>query len=99
MLWESSSSPDVIQVELGGFFCSDRFAARSDDNGFTEAIYYNEHRIRVARFGEVSDKVHGDGFPYSGRDGVRMQGYLSTWFVFGRLANGTSIHVVLGKLG
>ena len=99
MLWEFSSSPDVIQVELDSFFYSDRFVARGDDNSFTEAIYYNEHRVSIARFRKVGDKVHGYEFSYSGRNGVRVQGYLSVWFVFGRLANGTSIHVVLSELG
>jgi hypothetical protein len=99
MLWESRSSPDVIQVELGRFFGGDCFAAGGDNNGFTETVHYDEHRISIAGFREVGDEVHSDGSPHSGRNRVRVQGYLSTWFVFGGLANGTSIHVVLGELG
>ena len=99
MLWESSSSPDIIQVELSGFFCSDSFATQSDNDGFTKAVYHNEHGVSIVGFWEVSDKVHSDGFPYSGRDRVRMQRYLSTWFIFGGLTCGTSVYVVLGELG
>ena len=99
MLWESSSSPDIIQVELSSFFCSDGFATWGDNDGFTEAIYYDEHGVGIAGFWEVGNKVHGDGFPYSGRDRVGMQGYLSAWFIFGGLTGGTSIYVVLGELG
>jgi hypothetical protein len=99
ILWESCSSPDIIQVELGHFFDSDCFVAKGDNNGFTETIQYNKYRISIAGFREVSDKVHSDGFPYSNRNRVRMQGYLNAWFVFGGLANGTSIHIVLGELG
>jgi hypothetical protein len=62
-------------------------------------IYHNKHGVSIAEFGEVGDKVHSDGFPNSGRNRIRMQGYLSTWFIFGGLASGTSIHVVLGELG
>ena len=50
-------------------------------------------------FRKVGDEVHSNGFPYSGRNRVRMQGYLSTWFIFGGLTGGTSINVVLGELG
>ena len=78
VLWESSSSPDIIQIELSGFFCDDSFVTRGDNDGFTEAIYYNEHRVDIAGFGEVGDKVHSDGFPYPSRNRVRMQEYLST---------------------
>ena len=99
MLWESSSPPDIIQVELSGFFCSDSFAARGDDYSFTETVYYDEHGVGITGFGEVGDEVHSDGFPYFSRDRVRMQGYLGTWFIFGGLAGGTSIYVVLGELG
>ena len=84
---------------MGGFFSSDYFAARGDNNGFTKSIHYNKHGISIAGFRKVSDEVHGDEFPYSGRNEVRVQGYLSAWFVFGGLASGTSIHIVLGKLG
>jgi hypothetical protein len=99
MLWESSSSPDIIQVELSSFFCSDSFATRGNNDGFTEAIYHNEHGVGITGFWEVGDKVHSDGFPYSGRDRVGMQGYLGAWFVFGGLTGGTSVYVVLGELG
>ena len=99
VLWESCSSPDIIQVELSSFFCSDSFATWGDNDGFTEAIYHDEHGVSIAGFWEVSDEVHSDGFPYSGRDRVGMQGYLSAWFIFGGLTGGTSIYVVLGELG
>ena len=99
VLWESSSSPNIIQVELSSLFCSDSFATGCDNDGFTEVIYHDEHGVGIARFWEVSDKVHSDGFPYSGRDRVGMQGYLSAWFIFGGLTGGTSIYVVLGELG
>ena len=99
VLWESGSSPNIIQVELSGFFCSDSFATRGDNDGFTEVVYHDEHGVSIARFWKVGDEVHSNGFPYSGRDRVRMQGYLSTWFIFGGLTGGTSIYVVLGKLG
>ena len=99
MLWESCSSPDIIQVELSGFFCSDSFATRGDNDGFTEAVYHDKHGVGIARFRKVGDEVHSDGFTYSDRDRVRMQGYLSTWFIFGGLTGGTSVYVVLGKLG
>ena len=99
VLWESSLPPDIIQVELSGFFCSDSFAARGDDYSFTEMVYYDEHGVGITGFREVGDEVHGDGFSYSSRDRVRMQGYLDTWFIFGGLAGDTSIYVVLGKLG
>ena len=99
MLWESSSSPDIVQVELSSFFCSDSFATWGDNNGFTEAIYHDQHGVGIAGFWEVGDKVHSDGFPYSSRNRVRMQGYLSAWFIFGGLTGGTSVYVVLGELG
>jgi hypothetical protein len=99
VLWESSSSPDIIQVELSGFFCSDSFVTWGDNDGFTEAVYHNEYGVSIAGFWEVGDKVHSDGFPYSSRDRVRMQGYLSTWFIFGGLTGSTSVYVVLGELG
>ena len=99
VLWESSSSPNIIQVELSGFFCSDSFATGGDNDGFTEAIYHDEHGVGIARFWKVGDKVHSDRFPYSGRDRIGMQGYLSTWFIFDGLTGGTSIYVVLGELG
>jgi hypothetical protein len=99
VLWESCSSPNIIQVELSDFFCSDSFAAWGDNDGFTKAIYHDEHGVGIAGFWEVRDEVHSDGFPYSGRDRVGMQGYLSAWFIFGRLTGGTSIYVVLGELG
>ena len=98
MLWESSSLPDIIQIELSGFFCNDSFATRGDNNGLTKAVYYDEHGVSIVGFGEVGDEVHSNGFPYSGRDRVRMQGYLSTWFIFYRLTGGTSIYIVLGEL-
>ena len=78
VLWESSSSPDIIQVELSAFFCSDSFAARGDNDGFAEAVYYNEHGVGIAGFREVGDEVHSDGSSYSDRDRVRMQGYLNS---------------------
>ena len=78
MLWESSPSPDIIQVELSGFFCGDSFAARGDDDSFTEVVYYDKHGVTIVGFGKVGDEVHSDGFPYSGRDRVRMQGNLSS---------------------
>ena len=84
---------------MSGFFHGDCFATEGDNDGFTEAIHYNEHRVSITGFGEVSDKVHGDGFPYFGRNKVRMQGYLSTWFIFGGLANDTSIYIILDELG
>ena len=99
VLWESCSSPDIIQVELSSFFCSDSFATGGDNDGFTEAIYHDEHGVGIAGFWEVGDEVHSDGFPYSGRDWVGMQGYLSTWFIFGGLTGGTPVDVVLGELG
>ena len=99
VLWESSSSPDIIQIELSSFFCGDSFATRGNNDGLTEAIYYDEHGVGIAGFWEVGDEVHSDGLPYSGRDRVGMQGYLSTWFIFGGLAGGTSVYVVLGELG
>jgi hypothetical protein len=58
-------SSDIIQIELGGFFCSDHFVARDDDNGFTEVIYYNKQGVRVMGFRKVGYKVHGDGFSYT----------------------------------
>ena len=99
VLWESSSSPNIIQIELSGFFCGDSFATRGDNDGLTEAVYYDEHGVGITGFREVSDEVHSDESPYSDRDRVRMQGYLSTWFIFGGLTGGTSIYVVLGELG
>ena len=99
VLWESSSLPDIIQVELSSFFCSDSFATWGDNNGFTEAIYHDQHGVGIAGFWEVGDKVHSDGFSYSSRNRVRMQGYLSAWFIFGGLTGGTSVYVVLGELG
>ena len=89
VLWESSSLPDIIQVELSSFFCSDSFATWGDNDGFTEAVYHDEHGVGIAGFGKVSDEVHSDGFPYSSRDRVKMQGYLSTWFIFDGLTGGT----------
>ena len=99
VLWESCSSPDIIQVELSSFFCSDSFATGGDNDGFTEAIYHDEHGVGIAGFWEVGDKVHSDGFPYSGRDRVGMQGYLGAWFILGGLTGGASVYVVLGELG
>src|SRR5580658_2650981 len=81
MLWESCSSPNIIQVELSSFFCSDSFATWGDNDGFTEVIYHNKHGVGIARFWEVGDEVHSDGFPYSSRDRIGMQGYLSAWFI------------------
>ena len=72
MLWESSSSSDIIQIELSNFFCDDSFATRGNNDGFTEAIYYDEHGVGIAEFREVDDKVHSDGFLYSNRNRVRM---------------------------
>ena len=83
---------------MGGFFSSDHFVARGDNNGFIKSTHYNKYRISIAGFRKVSDEVHGDEFPYSGRNGVRVQGYLSAWFVLGGLASDTSIHIVLGEL-
>ena len=99
VLWESCSSPNIIQVELSSFFCSDSFATGGDNDGFTKTVYHDEHGVGIARFWEVGDKVHSDGFPYSDRDRVGMQGYLSAWFILGGLTGGTSIYVVLGELG
>ena len=90
VLWESSLSPDIIQIELSSFFCSDSFATWGDNNGFTEAIYHNEHGVSIAGFWEVGDEVHSDGFPYSGRNRVGMQGYLSAWFIFGGLTGASA---------
>jgi hypothetical protein len=72
MLCESCSSPDIIQVELGGFFSSDCFATRGNNNSFTETIHYNEYRISIARLRKISDKVYGNEFPYSSRNRVRV---------------------------
>ena len=99
VLWESSSLPDIIQIELSSFFCGDSFATRGDNDGLMETIYYDEYRVGIAGFREVSDEVHSDGFLYFSRNRVRMQGYLSTWSIFGGLASGTSIYVVFGELG
>ena len=52
MLWESSLSSDIVQVELSGFFCSDGFATKGDNDGFTEVIYYDKHGETVG-LGEV----------------------------------------------
>ena len=72
---------------------------RGDNDDLAEAVYYDKHGVSIVGFGKVSDEVHSDGFPYSDRDRVRMQGYLSMWFIFGGLAGNTSIYVVLGELG
>jgi hypothetical protein len=84
---------------LCGFFSSDGFSTRGDDDSFAEAINDNEHGVSVSGFWEVRNKVHSDRFPNTSRDWVWLHGNLGAWLVFSSLADGTPIYVVLGKLG
>ena len=65
MLWKSCAAPDMIKVELGGFFGSDSFSAGNNDDRFGETINNNKHGVSIVGFGKVGDEVHGDGFPDS----------------------------------
>jgi hypothetical protein len=84
---------------LCGFFSSDGFSTGGDDDSFAEAVDNNEHGVSVLGFWEVRNKVHSDRFPNASRDWVWLHGHLGAWLVLSSLTDGTSIYVVLGKLG
>ena len=65
MLWKSYATPNMIKVQLSGFFSSDGLLTGNNDDGLGEMINNNEHGVGIIGFGKVSDKVHGDGFPDS----------------------------------
>ena len=57
--------PNMIKVELSGFFSSNGLSAGNNDDGFGETVDNNKHGVGIIRFREVGDKVHSDGFPDS----------------------------------
>ena len=96
LLGKARSSPDMIQVELGGLFSHNGFPTWCNNDGFAEAIDNHKHGVGVLRFREVCDKVHGDDLPDIGRNLIWLERDMCLWFVLGGLADRTSVDVVFG---
>ena len=98
---KAEALPDVIMIEGCGLISSNGCGAGGKYRGFSDIMVNKNHNGVIAlRYGEFDNEVHGDHGEWGGisfrENGLKWsRGAISE--VFGRLAGGAAINVILDK--
>ncbi len=86
---QSMETEGVIHHQLGGLPGRGQFGQGNEINRLGKTIHHHENHSVTLRWGEPRDKIKGDVWPRTGRDGERMKQTIRR--VIHRLTLGTSV--------